>query len=104
MRCAPIAHKSHFAKNAWVWHVELICCRTSVLSGEIQSIKTRQDRSGSLSLLQANKWAFISEKILKLDQKICQADWRMLQVLSADYTTTTSTSSSTVSKMVTPTH
>ena len=35
--------------------VELIRCRTSVLSNEIQSIKTSQDRSGSLSLLQANK-------------------------------------------------
>ena len=28
----------------------------------IQSIKTNQDKSGSVSLLQANKWALGSEK------------------------------------------
>ena len=47
--------KSTLLKALMFEHVELICCRTSVLGDEIQSIKTSQDRSGSLSLLQANK-------------------------------------------------
>ena len=46
----------------------VICCRTSVLRNAI-SIKTSQDRCGSTSMLQANKWALGSEKKFILDQK-----------------------------------
>ena len=58
----------------------------------MQSLIISQDRSGSISLLQAKKWALGSEKIVTLGQKICQACWRMLQVLSADDATTNASS------------
>ena len=67
----------------------------------MQSLKTSQDKSGSISLLQANKWALGSEKIVILGQKICQACWCMLQVLSVDDATTT-TSSYTESEVEAP--
>ena len=53
--------------------VELICRRTSVLRGEIQRIKTSQDRSKSISLRKANKRALGSENFFILGQKICRA-------------------------------
>ena len=46
----------------------------------MQSIKTNQDRPGSISLLQAKKWALGCEKVVVQGQKICRACWRMLQV------------------------
>ena len=57
----------------------------------------------SILLLQANKWALSSGKTLIPGQKICQACWRLLQDLSADYATT-STPSSTESEAESPTH
>ena len=46
-----------------LWNISqnIICSGKSAVN-HIQSIKTNQDRSGSISLLQANKWALGSEK------------------------------------------
>ena len=71
MRCATILNCPQ--NPLGFEHVELICRRTSVLRGEIQNIKTSQDRSESISLLKANKWALGSEKIFILGQNICRA-------------------------------
>ena len=68
----------------------------------MQRVKTNQETFGSIFLLQANKWALGSEKIVVLGQKICRACLRMLQVVSADDATTT-TSSYTESEVETPT-
>ena len=58
----------------------------------------------SISLLQPNKWALGSEKIVILGQKTCRACWRMLQALSANDATTTGTSSSTESEVEAHSH
>ena len=58
----------------------------------MQSVKTNHDRSGSIFLLQANKLALGREKIVVLGQKICRACWRMLQVVSGDDATATTSS------------
>ena len=37
-------------------------CSGKSAGNHMQSVKTNQDRSESISLLQANKWALVSEK------------------------------------------
>ena len=58
----------------------------------MQSLKTSQDRSGSISLFQANIYVSGSEKIVILRQKICRVCRCMLPVLNADNPTTTTLS------------
>ena len=77
--------------GSWSISQNIFCSGKSAVI-HMPSLKTSQDRSGSISLIQISKWALGSEKLLHYVRRSAEHVGACYRVISADDATTTTSS------------